>query len=248
MYYNEFSGEVEIGVFELDGNSTYIMNGLWSDSDDCELLDSDSNLIEALPGTGGIYYTFSDDAIEKLKHTEYVIFRLGSWTSPKIPNAMYVPSSNVKITSATQDAEIYYTIDESIPTMQSTKYTGHFEAGAGTIIKARGFKDGMSPSEIVSYEVLGPAYDVSFSGNFRGRELCDKDGNGLGATGAYHSGETVYFCYFLGGFGCSIEITDLYGIEIDFSYVGDTADDYRIGSFSMPNSAVEININMIEIG
>lgn len=55
FYYNEFSGEVEIGVFELDGNSTYIMNGLWSDSDDCELLDSDLNLIEALPGTGGFY-------------------------------------------------------------------------------------------------------------------------------------------------------------------------------------------------
>ena len=154
FYYNEFSGEVEIGVFELaDGKGTYIMNGLWSDSDDCELLDSDLNLIEALPGTGGIYYTFSDDAIEKLKHTEYVIFRLGSWTSPKIPNAMYVQSSNIEIACATQGAEIYYTLDGNEPSELSILYTGPFEVEVGATIKARAFKDGMMPSDVATYEV-----------------------------------------------------------------------------------------------
>lgn len=201
---------------------------------------------------GGNYYEFTDGEIKSIKNTPVIYFRVIyngiAYTSPAIVNAEYNPLYMLNVSCTTADSVIYYTVDGSVPNQSSELYSGPIEVEVGTTVKARAFKDGMLPSEIVSYEVFGPAYDVSFSGDFRSRELCDKEGNGLGATGTYHSGETVYFCYFLGGNGCSIEIIDSYGIKINSSEIGDTADNYRIGSFSMPNSAVEININMIEIG
>ena len=58
----------------------------------------------------------------------------------------------VEITSATTDAQIYYTLDGSDPTTESTLYTGKFTpTGASPLtIKAKGFRGDWTATDIVS--------------------------------------------------------------------------------------------------
>ena len=58
------------------------------------------------------------------------------------------PPSTVSISCATKGASIYYTVDGNDPTEQSTPYSSPFQATAPAIIKARAYKDGMTPSDI----------------------------------------------------------------------------------------------------
>jgi len=59
-------------------------------------------------------------------------------------------SVSVTISCATDGAVIYYTTDGSDPTESSTAYTGPFELTETTTVKARAYKLGMTPSEIIS--------------------------------------------------------------------------------------------------
>ena len=63
-------------------------------------------------------------------------------------------SSGTKVTlsSATTDADIYYTTDGSQPTSKSTKYTAQLTISAATTVKAIAVKAGMIPSDVVTYE------------------------------------------------------------------------------------------------
>jgi hypothetical protein len=56
----------------------------------------------------------------------------------------------VSITTATENAKIYYTTDGSEPTETSTLYTEPFTISGTTTVKARGFHSDLNPSIIVS--------------------------------------------------------------------------------------------------
>ena len=70
-----------------------------------------------------------------------------------IPNDLAGMFKNIQITCETKEAIIHYTIDGTEPTEDSPVYTDVFEVEAPATIKARAFKDGMRPSETVSYDV-----------------------------------------------------------------------------------------------
>ena len=56
----------------------------------------------------------------------------------------------IKITCDTDGALIYYTLDGSTPTENSTVYSGPFSIDESCTIKARAFKDGLDPSNVAS--------------------------------------------------------------------------------------------------
>ena len=62
----------------------------------------------------------------------------------------FYPSTNITITCGTDEADIYYTTDETTPSTSSTKYTGAFSVNNTTTIKAIAVKDGMTDSEEAS--------------------------------------------------------------------------------------------------
>lgn len=62
-------------------------------------------------------------------------------------------SKTVSITCRTADAIIRYTTDGTGITEQSPIYSSPFSAEYGTIIMAKGFKDGLAPSDVASLKV-----------------------------------------------------------------------------------------------
>jgi len=64
----------------------------------------------------------------------------------------------VTITTATEGASIYYTLDGTDPTDASTLYSAPFELMASSTIKAIAIKDGARNSDIASEEVVNPNY------------------------------------------------------------------------------------------
>ncbi len=63
---------------------------------------------------------------------------------------VYSTSQMVSIQCGTPGATIYYTTDWSDPTESSMMYTGPISVSGSTFLKARAFKDNLSPSEEVS--------------------------------------------------------------------------------------------------
>ena len=58
----------------------------------------------------------------------------------------------IVISCATEGATIYYTLDESDPTAESTKYTAPITVNERTVIKAIAVKEGMTNSEVATAE------------------------------------------------------------------------------------------------
>lgn len=83
-------------------------------------------------------------------------------------------SNNITITSDTQNASIYYTLDNSNPTKSSTPYTGEFPISKSCIIKAIAYKADYKESAIATQSAIyySPTpdvdYDVVVSGNIAG--------------------------------------------------------------------------------
>lgn len=78
----------------------------------------------------------------------------------------------IKITTKTSDAAIYYTIDGSIPTEKSTKYTSLIALNEDTTIKAKAFASGKTASDVatasymialVATPVFDPPADTHFN-------------------------------------------------------------------------------------
>jgi len=72
----------------------------------------------------------------------------------------FTNSAEVKMTSGTTDAEIYYTTDQSAPTTNSMRYTAPIHLTNTTIIKAKAFKvgfvdSGVSVATLVNSSALG---------------------------------------------------------------------------------------------
>ena len=57
---------------------------------------------------------------------------------------------SIQITDATAGATIYYTLDGSTPTTSSTQYTGFFTISSPTVVRARAFQSGSSPSNVAT--------------------------------------------------------------------------------------------------
>ena len=86
---------------------------------------------------------------------------------------------DVTLTTATEDADIYYTLDSSDPTVTSTKYTSAITLTDTTTIKAIAVKTGMTDSTIstATYTKQAPSAvidDVTISGKL-GTTLSAKD-------------------------------------------------------------------------
>ena len=63
---------------------------------------------------------------------------------------LFLNNSTVTMGTATEGAEIHYTVDGSEPTVESPLYTKPFTIDASTSFKVKAFKDGMEPSNTVS--------------------------------------------------------------------------------------------------
>ena len=74
-------------------------------------------------------------------------------------SCLFYPSVDVTLANETEGAAIYYTLDESEPTEKSELYDGPITLTGTTTVKARAYKTGLSPSEIVSetYTLEEPA-------------------------------------------------------------------------------------------
>lgn len=71
-------------------------------------------------------------------------------------------TGTVELSCETEGAQIYYTLDGSIPTLEKGKlYTSPIEVSDNTIIRAKGFKEGSLWSDVAtaSYIYLGPFYE-----------------------------------------------------------------------------------------
>ncbi|MCR5751961.1 MAG: DUF2341 domain-containing protein [Kiritimatiellae bacterium] len=77
-------------------------------------------------------------------------------SDPKVAKVLFSSQSgttfsapiSVSLSCATEGAQIYYTLDESEPTEQSTLYTGPIAISATTTVKARAFAQDMVPSAV----------------------------------------------------------------------------------------------------
>ena len=68
----------------------------------------------------------------------------------------YNDSVTITISNATEEAEIYYTLDGSEPTKASTPYSAPITINSSTDVRARAFKNGIEPSSILNghYEII----------------------------------------------------------------------------------------------
>jgi|GEM_PF-1223043 len=61
----------------------------------------------------------------------------------------YASAQSVTLSTTTNDANIYYTLDGSEPTQVSTRYTSAISISTTTTLKAKAYKTGMSPSNVL---------------------------------------------------------------------------------------------------
>lgn len=62
----------------------------------------------------------------------------------------YTDLTSVTMSSATNGAKIYYTLDGSEPTDESNEYDAPFDVNTTTVIKARAYNAGFEPSDVVT--------------------------------------------------------------------------------------------------
>ncbi len=73
----------------------------------------------------------------------------------------YAQPQSVEISTATEDAAIYYTTDGSTPTTDSTVYAGPIQVDQSMTIKAIAAKDGMKDSAVSSADYLIKTYTMT---------------------------------------------------------------------------------------
>ncbi|WP_276500748.1 alpha-L-fucosidase [Terrimonas pollutisoli] len=74
--------------------------------------------------------------------------------------------STVTISSAESNAKIYYTTDGSIPTLQSTIYSGPIVVNQSGVIKAVAYVPGKMPSDISELKVVKGKYAVNLNSSY----------------------------------------------------------------------------------
>ena len=125
-----------------------------------------------MPVDGMLTFSIPTDELTAGEHTIYVrgINADGIWSQIQQANFMVTqpelaPCADVTYTyngryatlsTTTDEAKIYYTLDGSDPTENSSVYTGTIDVGGLTTLKAVATKDGMNPSDTLTYNV--PCY------------------------------------------------------------------------------------------
>lgn len=124
---------------------------------------------KSIQGTGGV--TTSQVSFNQQMWTAYI----GSGTTVTPPNATaanpvispssgyFETSQSVSITCSTASSTIRYTLDGSTPTSSSTAYTGPFQVGSTTTIKAIAYASGMDPSGVSTAQLSFAASPPAFS-------------------------------------------------------------------------------------
>ncbi|WP_400260559.1 chitobiase/beta-hexosaminidase C-terminal domain-containing protein [Candidatus Methanomassiliicoccus intestinalis] len=113
--------------------------------------------IQSVTGVDGIPATVSpndqDVATVTFNDSTWVCVVTGSAAKPPIfslAGGNYVSAQRVTISSDTEGAEIYYTVDGSIPSLNSIRYTGEIKIPSSVTINAFAVKGGVMESKIVS--------------------------------------------------------------------------------------------------
>jgi hypothetical protein len=135
------------------------------------------------------------------------------------PAGTYFSAQNVSITSDTQGASIYYSLDGSTPDDQSTLYTSAITISETTTLKAIAYAPGHNPSAVRTGEYviptpayaalpynetfdsdLGDAYAFSVLGDSKQWIWGTHNGNGFASMNGYGSNETEEDWLVLPGF------------------------------------------------
>ena len=65
-----------------------------------------------------------------------------------VSTVLFDNETEVRMSCRNDGAEIHYTLDGTVPTVDSQVYTGPFKVDRSLVIKARAFKDGFKPSPV----------------------------------------------------------------------------------------------------
>lgn len=76
---------------------------------------------------------------------------------------LFINHIDVKIASATRDCQIHYTLDGSEPTVDSPLYTAPLNLNQTTTIKAKGFKQGYTPSRTLTIQATKAEFRPALS-------------------------------------------------------------------------------------
>lgn len=134
---------------------TYLTITNYSDNSDIQCLISSSDNTITIPVTWGCVKVNGADVVQ---HTSYTSTEI-SYT-PKDPidekiekPTIIVQNGVLQILCSAPDAKIYYTLDGTAPTEQSTLYISPVELNGNCIVKTIAILDKERSSEIVEYEV-----------------------------------------------------------------------------------------------
>lgn len=103
------------------------------------------------------------------------VYGLGTWAAaPAVVPATSVTAGPVKVqmADATAGAKIYYTLDGSTPTQNSTPYTAPFTISQSTTLKARAYLNGVGASAVTQRDYM----------------IAPVIGTGVGLRGYYYAG------------------------------------------------------------
>lgn len=115
----------------------------------------------------------------------------------------------VTITCATEAATVYYTVDGSVPTIESTVYAAPFDiAVQSCTVKAFAVKEGMADSEIASSDIVNENYvarnKTLLWANFKDQPVAWGVTGDIFASGA--SGEKTYAGFAIGSKGQRVNL------------------------------------------
>lgn len=91
--------------------------------------------------------------------------------TPKLSIRSFIGGKTVSLTTATDGANIYYTVDGSTPTTASKRYTESFSLEEDTTIKAIAVKSGMTDSKLFSAKITVSTVSAPVSSHTSGQEL-----------------------------------------------------------------------------
>ena len=132
-----YNGEVVIDTYNVGKLNSYVSSGI---TDNKRVFYKNITLGKE---NSSVYYS---------GYTNTPIFNI---------NGGYVENgTKIKISA---DGDIYYTLDGTFPTKNSTKYTGEITINKNTVIKAIAYKDGYIESDVISRTyIVGRHHDVAF--------------------------------------------------------------------------------------
>ena len=87
----------------------------------------------------------------------YVILPYSQAAPPaaSVPSGIYASAQSITLSSATDGADIYYTVDGSTPTTAAAiRYTGPIAVSVNTTLKAIAVKDGMAASNVAEFSYV----------------------------------------------------------------------------------------------